>query len=285
MGYQPRIKSPQASVRGYRKPRHEKGKDRERKHGSVGLSIWGEKHFATMEEVSDRTLKRIRILGSQRFGSSPFRVHFDRWLMNLTDVLVEFESNPNINVDYQFVKERSHLLSIIELELEKRRRNEVSLEESIKNLSNSENLLELVKDEYAARARELKKRKNCEIKRVYSIIEGLRGELDDLVRTKTGLFRGISKKAREQKERETIHELNSRQRELELVMADFSAMRENLRDEYEEKLTPVIEQIRDRQKKLEILETDGSLEDRWFACETLLDAVNAFLQRKTLPLH
>jgi hypothetical protein len=30
------------------------------------------------------------------------------------------------------------------------------------------------------------------------------------------------------------------------------------------------------------METDGSLEERWFACEALADAVNALMQRKKL---
>ena len=205
--------------------------------------------------------------------------------MNLTDVLSEFESSPNISADDQFVKERSQILSIVELELEEKRRKEASLEEDIKSLSNSKNLLELIKEEYATRAREIKGRKNSEIKRLYRDIDSLRGELDEIVRMKTGLLRGISKKDREQREAEKTQELNTRQRELELAMMDFTTAQERLRDEYERKRQPVIEQTRDRQKKIENLETDGSLEDRWFACEALVDAVNALLQRKTLQLH
>ena len=285
MGYQPRMKSPRASGRGYGTPRHEKAKARGRKHRSIGSSILEENHVATTEEVADKTLKRLRTLGSQRFASSPYSEHFGRWLMNLTDVLSEFESSPTISADDQFVKERSQILSNVELELEERRRKEASLEESIKSLSNSKNLLERIKEEYATRAREIEGRKNSEIKRLYSNIDSLRGELDDIARMKTGLFRGISKKAREQKETETTQGLNTGQRELELAMLDFTVVQERLRDEYERKRQPVIEQIRDRQKKIENLETDGSLEDRWFACEALVDAVNALLQRKTLQLH
>jgi phage terminase large subunit-like protein len=68
-------------------------------------------------------------------------------------------------------------------------------------------------------------------------------------------------------------------------MLDFTEVQERLRDEYERKRQPLIEQIRDYQKKIENLETDGSREDRWFACEALVDSVNALLQRKTLQLH
>ncbi len=269
---------------GYR-PQYGKVKDRGRKHGSVGNSTREEKHVSTMKEVSDKTLKRLRNLGSQKFGSSPFSEHFDRWLVNLTDVLSEFEASPNTSPDDQFVKERSQIRSIVKIELDERRRKEASLEEAVKSLPNSKNLLEQIKKEYAAKTREIKGQKNSEIKRLNNNIDSLRKELDSIVRIKTGLFRGISKKDREQKEIETTQELINGQRELELAMLDFTEVQERLRDEYERKWQPVIEQIRDCQKKIENLETDGSLEDRWFACEALVDAVNALLQRKTLQLH
>ena len=285
MGYLPRTKSPRASGRGSRKPPHEKGKDRGRKHRSAGNSKVEEKQVATLKEVSDKTLKRLHILGNQRFGSSPFREHFDRWLVNLTDVLSEFESNPNISMDAQFVKDRSQILANVEFELEKRRREETSLEEAVKSLSNSKNLLEQIKEEYATQSSEIGARKRREIKRLYKNIDNLREELDNVIRMKTGLFRGISKREREQKETEAIQELNNRQRELELAMLTFTEAKERLRDEYERKRKPIIEQVKDRQKKTENLETDSSLENRWFACEALIDAVNSLLQRKTLQLH
>ena len=142
-----------------------------------------------------------------------------------------------------------------------------------------------IKQEYDTKTSKIKGQKNSEIKRLYNNIDRLREELDNIVRMKAGLFRGISKKEREQKEIETIQELNTAQRELELAMLDFTEAKEKLRDEYETKRQPLIEQIRDFRKKIDNLETDGSREDRWFACEALVDSVNALLQRKTLQLH
>jgi hypothetical protein len=99
---------------------------------------------------------------------------------------------------------------------------------------------------------------------------------------KTGFFRGFSEKNKEQKETAVSQALNERQRELEVALLDFMVAQEKLRDEYEKRRAPVIEQIGVAQKRIEKMETDGSLEDRWFACEALVDAVNAFLQRKTI---
>jgi hypothetical protein len=284
MGYQQR-KSSRASGRGYARAPHEKAKTKGRKHRSISRSMLEENHAATAEEVMDRTLKRLRTLGSQKFASSPYSEHFSRWQTDLAYVLSEFESSPTISTDDQFAKERSQILSNVELKLEERRREETALEETARSLSDSKILLERIKEEYATRVKEIERRKHSEIKHLYSNIDSLRGELDDIVRMKTGLFRGISKKAREQKETETTQRVNTGQRELELAILDFTVAQEKLRDEYERKRQPIIKQIRDRQKKIENLETDGSLEDKWFACEALVDAVNALLQRKTLQLH
>jgi hypothetical protein len=239
----------------------------------------------TTEEIVDRTLKWLSNLGSQIFASSPYSEHFSRWLMNLTDVLAEFESSPSINADDQFINERSQILSNLELKLKERRHEEASLEESTKNLSDSKILLERIEEEYAATGREIEGRKNSEIKRLNGGIDRLRSELDSNARMKTGLFRGISEKAKKQKETETTQRLDTTERELELVMMNFTVERERVRDEFERKKQPVIKQIRDYQKNIENVETDGSLKDRRVACEALINAVNAFFQRKTLQLH
>jgi hypothetical protein len=276
------MRTPRAYGRGSVTSRHEKAKARGSRHQPVSGSTLERNHVATAEEVVEKTLKRLHTLGSQRFASSPYSEHFDRWLMNLTDVLSEFESSPNINVDDQFLRECSRILSNVELALKERRRVEASLEEALKGLSASKSLLARIKADYASKAREIRVQKSREIRRLNSDIGSLREELVDVARMKTGLFRGISKKDRDKKETETTQEVDTRQRKLELAMLEFTFAEERLQDEYERKRQPIIEQIKDRQKKIENLETDGSLEDRWFACEALLDAVNALLQRKKL---
>lgn len=285
MGYQPRVKSPKGAIHEYKKPLREKSKDRKRVHRGIGRPIQEEKHTATEREVSEVTLKRLHTLGSQKFGSSPFSEHFDRWLMNVTAVLSEFESHLNMSVDDQFVRERSQTLSIIKLQLEDRRRKEASLDPEIKNLSDYRNRLKQINTEYATQIKAIKGRKNIEIKRLYSIIDRLKREQDKVIRMKTGFFRGISRKDREQKEIEIIQQLNDKQRELELIMIDFKVAQKELRDEYDRKREPEFEQIKYFQKMIENMETDGSLEERWFACEALIDAVNTFLQRKATQPH
>ena len=98
---------------------------------------------------------------------------------------------------------------------------------------------------------------------------------------KTGFFRGVSKKKREQKEIAVAKELNDKQTELELVMLDFSVKQKELRAEYERKREPVMEEIKKFRRIIQNLETDDSLEERWFACEALIDASKHFSAKKS----
>jgi hypothetical protein len=97
---------------------------------------------------------------------------------------------------------------------------------------------------------------------------------------KTGFFHGVSRKDREQKEIAIEQDLNNRQTELELAMLDFNIKQKELKSEYDRKKEPVLDQIKKFHQIIQNLETDGSLEERWFACESLIDALNTFLQRK-----
>jgi hypothetical protein len=287
MAYQSRVRSPGSSGRGRGVPRRKKAKARAKrqKHRSSGSHIWDENRVPTSEEVVDRTLNRLRNLGSQRFAVSPFSEYFGRWLGNLRDVLSEFESSQTISADDQFLKERSQILSDVELPFEEIRRNEASREEAVKSLSDNRILLERIEEENASRTREMERLKDGEIKRLSSNIDGLREEVNRIARMKTGIFRGISEKARAQKEAEATERLNSGERELALAVQHFAAEQERVREEYERRKRPVIEQIQDLQKEIEKQEIDGSVEARRAACEALVNAVNALLQRKEFSLQ
>ena len=280
MGYQPRIKSPKGAIHVYKKSLREKRKDRKRIRRGTGKPIMGEKYSATEREISELTLKQLHTLGSQKFGSSPFSDHFNRWLNNVTTVLDEFKAHPNIGVDDQFLKECAHTLSKIKQQLEIIFRKETSLNQELNDLSNWKSRLKQINKEYATMAGAIRGQRNREIKRLYSVITRLQTEQDEVIRMKTGLFHGISKKNRERKERDVVNELNDKQTELELEMLDFSVKQKELRAEYDKKREPVQEEIKKFRRIVQTLEIDSSLEERWFACEALIDAINSFLQRK-----
>ena len=285
MEFQHRARSPKRAIRQYKKSLHEKNKVINRVPRHVGKSIKEEKPTATEREVSELTLKRLHVLGSQRFGSSPFSLHFDRWLVNVEAVLAEFQSHPSIGVDDQFVFECQRALANIKLQLEEKRHEEAELEQEIKTLSDSKRRLKQINIEYAAKLSTIRSRKNTEIKCLNRAIDELKRQQGQVIQMKTGFFRGVSDKERERKEMAIAAELDSKLTKLELVLLEYSAKRKQLRSEYDTKMEPVLKQVKDYQKKTREIETDGSLEERWFACEALIDAVNSFLQRKATQPH
>lgn len=282
MGYQQQTRSRRSSGHGYGKSRRGKAKAKVKgnKHRSGGSHLLEENRAPTREEVADRILNRLHNLGNQRFALFPFDEYFGGWLMDLKEVLSEFESSSTMSVDDLFVKERSLILSNVELELEKRRRERISREEATKSLSNNRILLERIEEEYATRTTEVERQKKSEIKRRSSDISNLMEDLDRIGRMKTGLFRAMTKKAKEQREAEVTQRLNSAQKELELAPQHYTTEQKKLREEYERRKQPMVEQIQDQQKEVENQEIDWSLEARRAACEALASAVSALLQRR-----
>lgn len=282
MGYHQRVGSRDSGrERGMHRRQKTKAKEKAQKRASGGSYVSEEDYVPTSEELVDRTLKGLRNLGNQVFALSPFSDHFGRWLVDLRVVLSEFESSPTVSVDDQFLKERSQILSNVELELEKRRVEEVSCDKAIKSLSENRILLEQIEEECTARTKDIEGQKQVEVKRLSGNVDGLREELDRIARMKTGIFRGISKKTKARKETEATQRLNSAQEQLASVVRNFAAKRERLRDEYEKKKQPVIDQIRVEEKEVEDQDVDGSLETRRAACEVLVKAVNALVERKS----
>jgi hypothetical protein len=282
MGYQQRTRSRRSSGRGYGRSRREKtkAKGKGQKHHSSGRYISEESGAWTREEVADRTLNGLHNLGNQRFAVFPFDEYFGSWLVDLKELLSEFESSSTVSIDNVFMKERSQILSNVELELEEIRHERISRDEAAKNLSDNKLLLERMKEEYTTRKEKIEWQKNSEIKHLSNSVDNLKRELDRIVRMKTGLFRGISKKAKEQKEAEATQRLNSEQKKLASAIEHFDAEQEKLRIEYERKEQPIIDKVREQQKEVEKQEIDWSLEARRAACEALANAVSTVLQRK-----
>jgi len=280
MEYQPRIGKPRGFGRRHEKVRS-KAKRQKRRLSRSGVSE--EKHTPTYEEILDRTLRGLQNLGDQKFVLPPFGGHFDLWLMNLRNLLSEFESNPAVKVDDQFLKECSRILSDVQRDLEDRRLKEASGREVIRSLFEARRHLEIIEDEYATKTKEIESRKQREVQPLSDRVRELKEDLDGIARMKTSLFRGISKKTKAQKEAEATERLNSAERELTTTLRSFAIEEERLREEYEMRKQPVLEEIGTRQRETENLkaesENDSSAETRRLACEALINAVNALLER------
>ena len=284
MSYRPQMSSRRSAGRGRGKTPHEKSKAKEQKKRSSGKYLLEESQVPTSEEIVEKTLGRLHNLAVQIFAFSPFSQYFDDWLLTLKSVLSEFESNPAINVDDEFVKERSQVISNVELKLAERRREEAALGEATKKLADQNHLLVQIDTEYATATRKLSSRRNSEIQRLTRNVHDLEEEVDRIGRMKTSIFTPFSKKAKSHRKAEATQNLNSAKGELESVVQNFTVEQEKLHDEYEKRKQAVIRQVRNLEKEVEVLETDGSAVERRVACEALINAVNALLQRKASSL-
>lgn len=278
MGYRPQTKSSRSAGRRYQKTQHDKAKAKAQRHRSVERYL-EEEHVPTVEEAAEKTLGRLQSLGNQVFALSPFSRYFDDWLLNLREVLSEFESSPAMNVDDAFVKESQRVLVDVERELAKRRLEEAELERVARSLSDNNHLLLRIDTEYADATRELSLKRDNEVKRLTRLVQDLEEELERIENMKTGVLGLFSMRAKGKKRAETTQRLCSTKSELELVLQNFTVEQEKLHDEYEKRKQVVVEQVQRLEKEMDKVDIDGSLEARRVACEALANAVNALLQR------
>jgi hypothetical protein len=280
MSYRPQTSSRRNTRRGRRKLHHEKAKRKGQKHRSSGKYLLEESEAPTSEEVVEKTLGRLNSLGGQIFAFYPFSKYLDEWLLSLKSVLSEFESNPALNVDEEFVKKRSKIIANVERKLSERRREEAVLEKATRRLVKQNNLLVQSDTEYAFATQKLASKRNREIKRLTRKVHDFEEELDETSQMKTGI-NPFARRAKSNKMAELTRKLDAAKSEVESVVKTFEVEQEKLHDEYEKKKQSIIEQVQNLEKKVEDLDTDGSVEDRRVACEELVNAVNALLQRKT----
>jgi hypothetical protein len=278
MGYSHPPSKPRRTTRQYKPLREAKEKKRQRRGHAQPEEE--ERHIPSEQEIAQDTLKRLHILGNQKFGSFPYSEHFDRWIKSVEAVLAEFAANPNIGIDEEFTHETTQTLNSIKVTLDLIQRRETTVTQEVASLSESKVKLQKINNQYAAQASTVRGQKNSEIRRLNREIELLKQQQDSVIRQKTGLFHFRSKKKREQEEISVVEDLTNKQDELELAIMDLKQSQKMLRDEFDRKREPVLEEIKKYQKRIDDLEADGSLEERWFACEALADAVNMYLQRK-----
>jgi hypothetical protein len=280
MGYRTQTGSRRGAGQKFQKSQHEKAKAKGEKRRSGGKYFEEETSLVTAEEVAEKVVGSLNKLGSQVFAVSPFSGYFDDWLVNLREVLAEFESSSAISVDDQFVKEHSQIFIDAERELAERRLKEAALEEAAKTLSENNRVLVQIDEEYAAKTRENRLKRNAEIERLTRNVHDLEEELGRIGQTKTSFF-GFTKKAKVKKEAEATQKLVSAKSELELAVQNFTVTQEKLHADYEKRKQAVIEKAQTLEKEVENVETDSSLAVRQAACNALGNAVNALLTRKT----
>jgi uncharacterized phage infection (PIP) family protein YhgE len=251
-----------------------------------------EERSPTRTEVFDRTVNSLARLGSQRFAVAPFYEHFDRWLTSVRTILSEFESSGAFTADDQFTKESAQAVSNIELALKERKFKESSREEATreasKNLLDARSLLAQTEREYAAKVKELTSRRERAVGPVAGRVGRLREELNRIAKMRAGFLRRISKKTKAQKEAEASQRLDSTKSQLSAIEQSFATEKDKLHDEYKRRRPQILRQIANCEEEIESLgassQIDDALEERRAACDALVNAVNALLQRiETTP--
>jgi hypothetical protein len=280
MSYGSQRGSRRGGGRGHGKVHSEK-KRKSQKNRSSSKYLLETSEAPTFEEVVEKTLGRLNNLGGQIFACSPFNQYYDDWLLSLKSVLSEFESNPAVEVDETFVKERSQVIADIELELSKRRSDEAAFEETTRKLADHKTLLVQTDTEYSYASQNLSSERKGEIKRLTQNASDLETELEELQQQKVSIFSPLARRARSKKENEISWKLDAAKNELEAAVKALEVEQEKLRIEYERKKQDITEQIQVLEKKVGGSETDDSAEDRKTACETLVKCVKELLKRKT----
>ena len=278
MSFRSQTGSRKSAGRQYSKSSHEK-KAKEKKQRSGGKYLQEETPQVSAQQIADKTLGSLSRLGNQIFALSPFSQYFDDWIVNLRQVTSEFESNPTINVDNQFVKERSQIFLDVEGALAEKRLQESNLTGEAKALADNNHLLVETDKEYAEKTRELSNKRNADVQRTTHKVRELEDDIASQQETKISIFKPIARRKAAEKLAQTTQNLKEAKNELEVTLQNFTAEQEKLHDNYEKKKQELIEKSESLHKELEKLETDTSTDARQTACNALAEAIKALLQR------
>jgi hypothetical protein len=281
MSFRPQTGSRRSAARQYSKSAHEKKAKEKRRSG--GKYLLEETPEFSAKEVVEKTLGGLSKLGNQVFALSPFSQYFDDWLVNLRQTISEFESNPIIEVDEQFVKERSQIFLDVEGALAEKRLQESNVTGEAKELADANHLLVETDKDYAEKTRELSFKRNAEVQRLTHKIHELEDDVASQQEIKISFFKPMARKKAAEKLAQTQQNLKSTKNELEVALQSFTAEQEKLHDSYGKKKQEITEKVESLHKELEKLETDTSIDARQAACNALANAVNALFQRTPLP--
>jgi hypothetical protein len=266
------------SARQFSKSSHEK-KAKEKKQRSGAKYLLQETDEVSPQEVTEKTLSCLSKLGIQIFALSPFSQYFDDWLVNLQQVISEFESNSAIKTDEQFNGERTQIFLDVEGALAEARIQESNLSGEAKALAENNHRIVEADKEYAEKTRELNNKRNADVQRLSSKIRELEDEVAKQQEIKIGFFNFSAKRKAAEKLAQTTQNLKNTKSELELTLQNFPVEQEKMHDSYEKKKQDLNE-VSDRlHRELEKLETDTSAAARKTACNALAEGINSLLKR------
>ncbi len=234
---------------------------------------------ATLQEVTERTLGGITKLGSQIFALSPYSQYFDDWLVNLRQVISEFETNPAIKTDEQFQKERTQIFLDVEAAVAQSKIEEANLSAESKALVDNNHKISDADREYAEKTRDLSNKRNSDVQQLTNKIRQLEDDLAAQQNAKFGFFQFGEKKRAAQRLEQLNSDLTAGKNELEIAIQNFTAEQDKLHDAYEKHKQELNAESDRLHQKLEKLETDTSAEVRLTACNALAEAIKLLNDR------
>jgi len=262
----------------FQKSSHEK-KSKAKKNRSSAKYLQEEQAEQGVSEVTEKTLASINRLGNQTFALSPFSHYYDDWLINLRQVVSEFEVNPNVKADEAFIKERTQIFLDIEASLAEKRLAESNLSGGAKELQDINHQLTDSDRDYAQQNRALSDKRNADVQRLSNRIRELEDSVASQQEVKIGYFKFKARREAADKLEQTKKELSSAKNELEVVLQNFTAEQKKLHDNYQKRRQELTAQVESLHSELEKYETDTSVDARQAACNALTCAVNALIQR------
>ncbi len=264
--------------RQFSKTTHDK-KTKEKKQRKTAKYLQEETPQISAKEVAERALSGVNRLGNQIFALSPFSQYFDDWIVNLKQIVSEFETNPAIKSDEQFQKERAQIFLDVEAALAEDRLAESTLTEEAKALEENNHKIVDADKEYAEKTREISNKRNSELQRLSSTVRQLEDDLAARQEAKIGFFKFKEKRQAAEQLAQTTQDLKTAKTKLEVATENFKVEQEKLHDNYELRKQELNE-ISDRlHKQLEKLETDTSIEARQKASNALAQSINAQVSR------
>jgi chromosome segregation ATPase len=262
----------------FQKGSHEK-KSKTKKPKTGAKYLKEEAPESTLKDVAEKTLASIERLGSQTFALSPFSQYYDDWLVNLRQVVTEFENNSNVKADDAFTKEREQAFLDVQSALAERRVQETTISEAEKTLRDVNHELGDADADYAEKTRGLSNKRNADVQRLTTRVKALEEDVANQEKLKFGFFQFGAKKEAAKRLQQSQQELAAAKTQMEVTLQNFTLEQDKLHDSYVAKKQELSAKSDSLRRELEKLETDTSIEVRKEVCARLSKAVNELVQR------
>ncbi|MCL2642709.1 MAG: hypothetical protein FWD52_04275 [Candidatus Bathyarchaeota archaeon] len=233
----------------------------------------------TFQDVVEKTLANIERLGNQTFALAPFSQYYDDWLINLRQIVLEFETLPDVTPDTVFIEEREQAFLDIQSALTTHRMQESAVTEAEKALYALNQELRTIETAYTEDSRTLNNKKNADTQQLTNQVKTLEEDRANQEDLKFGVFQFGAKKAATKKLEQTQQNLASTKKLLEKISQNFTTEHTQLHEKYVAKKQELATKSETLHKTIEQIEIDTSIETRKKTCTQLNNAIKELIKR------